>query len=99
MGLEEFTSQIRDRVGRASGLDATIKFVLDHGVIHVDTKTSPHTVTNEDRTAQCTVKVGADVLAGMLQGTINPTAAYLNGQLEITGDTSVSLKLGRLFSS
>ncbi len=97
MGLEENTRRICERVGDNSGLDATIKFVVDSGVIRVDTKVSPHTVTNRDAPAQCTVTLSDETLTRLLDGSQNPTAAYAAGELAISGDTSIALKLGRLF--
>ncbi|MGB1275598.1 MAG: SCP2 sterol-binding domain-containing protein [Nannocystaceae bacterium] len=99
MRLEDFTSKVRDRVGQDSGLDVTVKFVLAQGgVIHVDTKSRPHVVTNDDRAAQCTVALNAQTLTELIDGSTHPSAAYTAGDLVITGDTSVSLKLGRLLS-
>lgn len=97
MNLEELTTKIRDRMGQDSGLDATLKFDLgDDGVLFLDGKSTPNTVSNEDKEAECTVGVALDDLVSMIKGDLDPMAAFSLGKLRIEGDMGVAMKLGGL---
>ena len=69
MNLEECTQAIRTKVGSDSGLDATLKFDCgDDGVILIDGKSTPNTVSNTDTDADCTVGITLDNLNAILTG-------------------------------
>ncbi|MCA9656264.1 MAG: SCP2 sterol-binding domain-containing protein, partial [Myxococcales bacterium] len=92
-------TKIRERMGNDSGLDAVLKFDLgDDGVIVLDGKSSPNTVSNEDGDADCTVGVALDDLVGMIKGDLDPMAAFSLGKLRIDGDMGVAMKLGGLMN-
>ena len=56
MSLESCTQAIRTKVGADSGLDATLKFDMgDDGVIVIDGKSTPNTVSNTSVDTDCTV--------------------------------------------
>ncbi|TAE73786.1 MAG: sterol-binding protein [Bacteroidetes bacterium] len=77
-----------------SDLGATVKFVFPEGVIHVDGTN----VTNEDKTADCSVAVELSDLKDMLSGELNPMQAFMGGKMKVDGDMSVAMKLQALFS-
>ncbi len=97
MNLDELTQKIRDKVGDDSGLDASIKFVLgDEGVIVIDATETPNVVTNEDRDAQCTIRVSSDDFTSMLNGELDPMGAFMGGKIQVEGDMAVAMKLGNV---
>jgi putative sterol carrier protein len=97
MSTEELTSKIRERMGQDSGLDATLMFDLgDDGVIFLDGKSSPNTVSNDKADADCTVGVALDDLRAMMAGDLDPMAAFSLGKLRIDGDMGVAMKLGQI---
>ena len=97
MDLQACTETLRARVGDASGLDATLKFDCgDAGVVHVDARSIPNTVGNDDRDADCTIGVSLDDLTAMLAGELEPATAFMTGKLRVRGDMSVALKLQRI---
>lgn len=97
MSLEDLTTKIREKMGQDSGLDAVLKFDLaEDGVILLDGKGSPNTVTNDDKDADCTVGVALDDLKAMIAGDLDPMAAFSLGKLRIEGDMGVAMKLGSL---
>lgn len=97
MSLETTTAAIRDKVGEDSGLGATLKFDLgDDGVIFIDGNATPNEVTNEDKEAQCTVRMSHSDLEAMLKGDLDPMAAFSLGKLQLDGDMGVAMKLGNL---
>lgn len=97
MSLEELTTKVRDKMGQDSGLDATLKFDLgDDGFLFLDGKSTPNTVSNDDKEAECTVGVALDDLNAMIKGDLDPMAAFSLGKLRIEGDMGVAMKLGQL---
>ncbi|MDF1734810.1 MAG: SCP2 sterol-binding domain-containing protein [Minwuia sp.] len=92
--LEEITEGMRDRVGDDSGLDATLKFDFgDDGVIFLDGASSPNTVTNEDKDADCTMKISKENFLAMVNGDLDGTTAFMMGKLKIEGNMGVAMKL------
>lgn len=92
--LEEITEGIRQRVGDDSGLDATLKFDLgDDGVIYVDGESTPNTVSNEDKDADCTMKMSREDFLKMVNGELDGTTAFMMGKLKIEGSMGVAMKL------
>lgn len=88
---------IRRKVGLDSKLGAVLKFDLgDDGVIVVDATEVPNRVSNEDRDAQCTMRMTSGDLDDMLRGKLDAMAAFGEGRLRLDGDMSVAMKLGDL---
>ncbi|HCE01932.1 MAG TPA: sterol-binding protein [Acidobacteria bacterium] len=97
MTLEKITEGIRGRVGTRSPIPAIVKFDFgDDGVVRVDGKSTPTVVDNEDREADCTVKVIMDDFVQIAQGTINPQMAFMTGKLRVEGDVSLAMQLGAI---
>lgn len=92
--LEEITEGMRQRVGDDSGLDATLKFDFgDDGVIYLDGASSPNTVSNEDKEADCTMKISMENFMKMVDGELDGTTAFMMGKLKIEGSMGVAMKL------
>jgi putative sterol carrier protein len=94
MSLQSATETIKGRVGDDAGLGATLKFDMgDVGVIVIDGRATPNTVSNDDRDADCTIGVSLDDLEAMLAGDLAPTTAFMSGKLRVEGDMGVAMKL------
>jgi putative sterol carrier protein len=97
MSLESATNTIKSRVGDDAGLGATLKFDCgDDGVIVIDGRSKPNTVSNDDRDADCTVGLTLGDLESMLAGDLAPTTAFMTGKLRVEGDMGVAMKLQSL---
>jgi putative sterol carrier protein len=97
MSLAEVTEKMRERVGENSGLNATVKFDFgDDGVLYVDGESSPNAVSNEDKDAQCTIKIALDDFIAMGKGELDPMTAFMMGKLKVTGDMGVAMKLQKV---
>ena len=97
MNLEACTEAIRTKVGTNSGLAATLKFDCGaDGVIYIDGKSTPNTVSNSTSEAECTVGITLENLNDMLVGDLDPTAGFMSGKLKVTGDMSVAMRLQRV---
>ncbi len=97
MDLQACTEALRAKVGDASGLNATLKFDCgDDGIVFVDGKSIPNSVSNDDKDADCTVGISLDNLTAMLEGDLEPATAFMTGKLKVSGDMSVALNLQRI---
>lgn len=97
MDLQQCTEAIRTKVGADSGLAATLKFDCgSDGIIHIDGRSTPNTVDNDNRDTECTVGITLEDLSAMLSGDLEPTTAFMMGKLKVSGDMSVALRLQRV---
>ncbi len=63
----------------------------------IDCTQSPAVVEEDDNfQADMTVTMAADDMQKMIQGELNPQAAFFGGKIKIDGDISLALKLGKL---
>jgi putative sterol carrier protein len=98
MSLEEITTGMRQRVGDDAGLGATVKFDFgDAGLVYLDGKSVPNSVSNEDVEADCTIRMSMDDFISMSKGEIDPTTAFMMGKLKVDGDMTIALKLQKVF--
>lgn len=97
MSLDSITQTIRGKVGDDSGLDATVKFVLeDEGVIFVDGKSTPNSVSNDDRDAECTITMTTEDFEALMEGELDPTMAFMTGKLKVEGNMSIAMSLQKV---
>ena len=97
MNLEACTEAIRTKVGTDSGLDATLKFDCgEDGVICIDAKSAPNTVSNINLDTDCTVGITLENLNAMLAGDLEPATGFMMGKLKVTGDMGVAMRLQRV---
>lgn len=96
MSLDTITSRIREKVGTNSGLDATVKFDLGDGVVFVDGKSTPNSVSNEDKEADCTITISRENFEKLIAGDLDPTTAYMFGKIKISGSMGVAMKLSKV---
>lgn len=97
MDLQACTEALRTRAGDDSGLGATLKFDCgSDGVIYIDGQSTPNTVSNDNKEADCVVEVTLDNLNKLMSGELNPANAFMMGKIKVSGDMSVALKLQRL---
>jgi putative sterol carrier protein len=76
-----------------TGLDGSVRFVIDgEGTIRIEGSE----VTADEGDADCTVTSDADTFRALLDGELDPTAAFMSGRLAIEGDMGLAMKLGSL---
>ena len=98
MSLENYTEQVRTKVGEASGLNAVIKFAFkEGGALLIDGKSTPNRVSNDDTAADCTVKVSLEDFGKLMERKLDPMTAFMTGKIKIEGDMGIAMKLGRVF--
>ena len=97
MDLAQMTEGMRKKVGDDAGIGATIKFDFgDDGVIYLDGASTPNTVTNDDKEADCTIRMSLENFLKLVEGDLNPTMAFMMGKLKVDGDMGLAMKLSKL---
>jgi putative sterol carrier protein len=97
MDLQACTETLRAKVGDASGLNATLKFDCGaDGVLFVDGRSVPNTVSNENKDADCTVAISHENLVALLTGELDPATGFMMGKFKVSGDMSVAMKMQRV---
>ena len=97
MDMPTITDTLRAKVGDSSGLNATLKFDCgDDGVAYIDGRSTPNTVDNADRDADCTIAITRENLAALVTGELEPATGFMMGKFKVSGDMSVALKLQRV---
>jgi len=97
MDFQQCTEALRGKVGESSGLDAILKFDCGaDGVVVIDGKSVPNTVSNADREADCTVSITRENLEALLTGQLDPITGFMTGKFSVAGDMSVAMKLQRV---
>jgi putative sterol carrier protein len=100
MTLDHLTDRIRAQLPQLAQLGYNVKFALDDGgVILIDARTPPASVSNSDGEADCTIRLSEDRLAQLIDGRLSPTLAYTLGQIKVEGSLGVALKLASLLES
>lgn len=98
MSLDIATQKASEKAINAAPIDATVKFAFhEGGVIYVDGYNG-NAISNEDKDAECTVKVALEDLLSMLHGELNPMSAFMEGKMTIEGNMATAMKLQTLFS-
>ncbi|TNF20691.1 MAG: SCP2 sterol-binding domain-containing protein [Rhodobacteraceae bacterium] len=77
------------------GFDGTAKFVIeDEGAIMIDESGA----RAADEEAEVTLTADAETFESILEGDLNPTAAFMGGKLAVDGDMGQAMKLGTALS-
>ncbi|PWA13041.1 sterol-binding protein [Pueribacillus theae] len=56
-------------------------------------------IEGTEKEPDCTLEISADDYKNMVAGTLNPTEAFMSGQLKIDGDIGLALKLQNILNS
>ena len=97
MDMQACTEALRAKVGESSGLNATLKFDCGpDGVVFIDGRSVPNSVSNENRDADCTIAISHENLVALISGELEPATGFMMGRFKVSGDMSVALKLQRI---
>ena len=84
MTLQEITAKMQEGASKKSAFGNSVKFATDQGVVHIDGNQTPPAVSNEDKAADCTIKMDfadfADLIGGKLDKVrrcANPECGWL----------------------
>jgi putative sterol carrier protein len=93
MSVAEVEALLRARLPDFSSLNATVKIELGDDRLYIDGTQRPATLSHDDADADCTLTVSTDNLQNMLNGSLDPTMAFMTGKLKISGSTGIAMKL------
>ncbi|MGB3147318.1 MAG: SCP2 sterol-binding domain-containing protein [Paracoccaceae bacterium] len=79
----------------ANGFEGNAKIVIkDEGTLMLDASGA----RAGDEEADVTLTASADTFLGILEGTVNPTAAFMMGKLSVDGNMGLAIQLGSALS-
>lgn len=94
LSVAEFTHGMQQLLSNHSQLDTRIKIVIeDDGVIFIDGRSNPTTVSNEDQEADVTLLMSLSTLNRLYRRELNPAVAAMTGKIRIEGNLLDALKL------
>ncbi|MCV6596902.1 MAG: SCP2 sterol-binding domain-containing protein [Mangrovicoccus sp.] len=87
--IEGAVAALAEKLG--DGFDGSAKFVIkDEGAIMVDSSG----VRAGDEDADVTMTASTETFQAIMDGEMNPTSAFMSGQLAIDGDMGAAMRLG-----
>ena len=93
MTLQEITAKMKEGAAKKSSFGNSVKFSTDQGVVHIDGNANPPAVSNDDKAADCTLKMAFSDFDDMINGKLDGMTAFMTGKLKIEGDMGVAMKL------
>ena len=102
MSRDTIAQGMEARLGDFAGLNARVNFDLGaDGVISVDATQSPPRLASAEQAdgigeADCTIRVSAADLEGLMTGALNPMLAYTLGKLKVEGSMGTAMKVAAL---
>jgi putative sterol carrier protein len=96
MSHQKVFEQFKERAENASPLGGTLKFIVDENPILIDGNDDQNTISMDDSEADCTIVVSTEVLEKLRDGELNPMMAVMGGQIKITGDMGLAMKVQSL---
>jgi putative sterol carrier protein len=90
--IEKAAAALRERFAGAD-FDGRVKFDVEgEGVIRV----AGGEVTTADGEADVTIIATLETFQEMFDGTLSPTAAFMDGRLQVEGDMAMAMQLGQI---
>jgi len=92
--IDAAVQTLNEKLGGA-GFDGSAKFVIEgEGAIMLDSTGA----RAADEEAAVTLTAEADTFKEMMEGDLNPTAAFMSGKLSVDGDMGLAMQLGSVLS-
>ena len=89
-------SQFQKRASTSEPIGGKLKFEVDGVGILIDGTSDNNIVLASDGEADCTISLTAVVLEKLRDGEINPMMAVMGGQIKISGDMGLAMKVQSL---
>lgn len=93
MTLQEITAKMQEGASKKTAFGNSVKFTTDQGVVHIDGNQTPPAITNDDKAADCTIKMDFSDFSDLIGGKLDGMTAFMTGKLKIEGDMGVAMKL------
>ncbi len=98
MSLETLITEIQQKLSLVPPLGAKYKFDFgDDGVVYMDGTQSPPVITQDDiGEVNTTFESKLEVFQGIVNGTQDPTMAFMMGKMKVKGSMGYAMKLNSL---
>ena len=93
MTLQEITAKMKEGASKKSAFGNTVKFSTDQGVVYIDGNANPPAISNDDKDADCTLKMDFSDFSDLIDRKLDGMTAFMTGKLKIEGDMGVAMKL------
>lgn len=92
--VEQAVAILNDKMG-AEGFDGSARFVFEgEGSLVIDRNGA----RASDEEAEVTLTASAETFKAILDGELNPTAAFMTGRLSVDGNMGMALKLSSVLA-
>ena len=92
--IDAAVAALNEKIGTGA-YDGTAKFVIENeGAIMLDADGA----RAGDDEADVTLTADAETFQAILEGDLNPTSAFMTGQLKLDGDMGAAMRLGSVLS-
>ena len=91
-------SQMKEKAENADPIGGTLKFIVDKSIVHIDGTGGSNVISEEDKDADCSISTSLEVLLKLKNGEVNPMMAVMGGQIKISGDMGLAMKVQSLLS-
>jgi putative sterol carrier protein len=89
---------MKEKAENADPIGGTLKFIIDKSIVHIDGTGGSNVISEEDKDADCTISTTLEVLLKLKNGEVNPMMAVMGGQIKISGDMGLAMKVQSLLS-
>lgn len=97
MSIEDIAKIVEQKANENPNLGAKIKFNLgDDGIIFLDATGAKPVVNHDDNEADATITMKAKNFEKLLEGSLDPTFAFMTGKLKVKGSMGVAMKLNSM---
>ncbi len=97
MSVEKLKNKIKEKLKFAPPLGVSFKFDFgDDGFIVVDGKQNPAAIVEDNIDVDTTFICTIDTMQAMIDGSQDPTMAFMMGKLKVKGSMGNALKLASL---
>jgi acyl-CoA dehydrogenase len=95
--FNKMMESIKSKVVMKSPIGNTLKFDFGDNQLFLDGMGESNQVSNENKDADCLVKVSLEDFVALTKGELNPMTAVMSGKIIIKGDMAVAMKLQSVF--
>lgn len=96
MEIVQIRDELAGNIKRIGPIGNTLKFILDDDIILIDGTGQENEISDEDREADCTIKMSKETYGKLQRKEIKPMIATLTGKLKVKGNIAVAQKLKQL---
>lgn len=92
--INSLEAELKKRTSGRAPVGKIIAFDLNgQGILVIDGKSDPVTVTQGDSPADATITISPDDLEGLLNGSVNGQSLMMTGRAKMKGNPMVAMKL------